>query len=298
MWSADIRLLAEFVTSYCPNRNSRTAYARSIAEFVYWRDERQLGRVIETCPSEVAGWLQSLGESYSVATVRLRLAALRGFLDWLVLNQAIAINPARSVRGPKERLTKGKTPSLSSQEARAMLQHVSIDTLIGRRDKAVIAVMLYTFARIGAVLALRRTDVYQQGRRTWVRLHEKGGKVADIPCHHELDEILSWYLNSHPFAPHDYIFQSVGRNKSLTGLPVHPANFYQRVKRYARELGLSDKISNHSFRATGITAFLSNNGSLEMAAKIANHSSTRTTQLYDRRCDEVVIGEVERIRFE
>ena len=67
------------------------------------------------------------------------------------------------------------------------------------------------------------------------------------------------------------------------------------IKRRAAAAGLETKIGNHSFRATGITAYLKNGGSLEKAASMANHASTRTTQLYNRRSDEVTLDEVERV---
>lgn len=67
------------------------------------------------------------------------------------------------------------------------------------------------------------------------------------------------------------------------------------VRRRAAAVGIETRIGNHSFRATGITAYLTNGGTLERAAAMANHASTRTTQLYDRRSDTVTLSEVERV---
>jgi integrase/recombinase XerC len=74
-------------------------------------------------------------------------------------------------------------------------------------------------------------------------------------------------------------------------------NAYELVRRRAVAAGIKTKIGNHSFRATGVTVFRKLGGSLENAALMANHASTRTTQLYDRRSDDVTLDEVERIIF-
>ncbi len=80
------------------------------------------------------------------------------------------------------------------------------------------------------------------------------------------------------------LFRTIGRGtRTLTRTPLPQANAYAMVRRRAAAAGIDTKIGNHSFRATGITAYLKNGGTLENAAAMANHASTRTTQLYDRR---------------
>ena len=96
--------------------------------------------------------------------------------DWLVVGHILNTNPAYAVRGPKYSQKNGKTPVLNHEEARALLAAINTDSLTGLRDGALIGVMVYTFARIGAVLQMRVGDYFSQGRRGWVRLHEKGGK--------------------------------------------------------------------------------------------------------------------------
>jgi len=125
-------------------------------------------------------------------------------------------------------------------------------------------------------------DVFTQNRRLWVRLREKGGKRHAMPCHHNLEEYLTAYLDG-----------AALRDDPKGVLPQ--ANAYAMIGRRAAAAGISTRLGNHSFRATGITAYLKNGGTLEKAAAMANHASTRTTQLYDRRRDEVSLDEVERI---
>jgi integrase len=123
--------------------------------------------------------------------------------DWLVTGHVMDVNPAHSVRGPKYVVKKGKTPVLTADEARELLDHIEIvrntvgedstaaeePDLVGLRDRALIGVMVYTFARINAVINMKVRDYFVQGRRGWVRLHEKGGKEHELPCHHNLEAV-------------------------------------------------------------------------------------------------------------
>ena len=163
---------------------------------------------------------------------------------------------------------------------------------------SLIGLMVYSFARIGAALAMRIEDVFVQNRRLWIRLHEKGGKRHEMPCHHNLETYLTAYLDGCEL--HDDrkgpLFRTVARGtKRLSGTLLPQANPFQMVRRRAAGAGIETAIGNHSFRATGITAYLKNGGTLERAVTMANHASTRTTQLYDRRHDDVTPDEVERV---
>jgi integrase len=187
---------------------------------------------------------------------------------------------------------------LEPAEARALLDSIDSTTPAGLRDRALIALMVYSFARIGAALGMKVEDVFTQNRRLWVRLHEKGGKDHAMPCHHNLEQALTAYIDGADLAadPKGPLFRTIGRGTDeLTRTPLPQANAHAMIRRRATAAGIETKICNHSFRATGITAYLKNGGTLEKAAAMANHASTRTTQLYDRRSDEISLDEVERI---
>jgi integrase len=218
--------------------------------------------------------------------------------DWLVTGQIVPTNPAASVRGPRHVVKVGKTPVLDPQEARLLLDSIDVTTPAGLRDRALIALMIYSFARIGAAIAMKVEDVYVQNRRLWVRLHEKGGKRHEMPCHHNLEAYLHAYLDGGRLSsdPKGMLFRTIGRGTGrLTETSLPQANAYAMIRRRALAAGIATKIGNHSFRATGITAYLKNGGTLEKAATMANHASTRTTQLYDRRRDEMSLDEIERV---
>ena len=179
-----------------------------------------------------------------------------------------------------------------------MLDSIDTATVVGLRDRALIGLMVYSFARIGAALGMSVEDVFTQNRRLWVRLHEKGGKRHAMPCHHNLEKYLTAYLDSAGLRgdPKGPLFPTIGRGTGkLTRTVLPQANAYAMIGRRAAAAGIATKLGNHSFRATGITAYLKNGGTLEKAAAMANHASTRTTQLYDRRRDELSLDEVERI---
>jgi site-specific recombinase XerD len=307
------RRLIEFFTAEIRNANTRDSYARAVARFDLWCQEHRL-RLDALTPVHVAAYIEELGRTCSKPTVKQHLAALRMLGDYLVIGQVIPSNPAASVRGPKYVVKKGKTPVLTAEEMRQLLD--SIDMIVDEdghkvpkpaaaftlgdlRDRALIAVMAYSFARISAVLGMNVGDYRQQGKRCWLRLHEKGGKEHDVPCHHKAEEYLDAYVAAAGVADErdTPLFRTFDRRRLLTADRLDRREALAMVKRRAVAAGLGDRVCNHSFRATGITVYLQNDGSLEKAQQLAAHESPRTTKLYDRSQDEISLDEVERIRF-
>jgi integrase len=145
---------------------------------------------------------------------------------------------------------------------------------------------------------MRVEDYYPQGKRWWVRLHEKGGKRHEMPAHHNLEAYLDAYIHAagiHEDRKSPLFRSAVGRTGVLTANPMHRVDAYRMIQRRAADLGMRIKIGCHTFRATGITAYLEAGGTLESAQLMAAHESPRTTKLYDRTGDEITLDEVERI---
>jgi site-specific recombinase XerD len=269
-----------------------------VGEFLTWCAQAGLISITAVQPLHVAAWIELQTQTLSAPTVKQHLAAIRHLFDWLVVGQVVLHNPATSVRGPSHTARQGKTPVLNPPEARQLLDSIDVSTPIGLRDRALIGLMVFSFARVGAALATRVEDVYTQNKRLWVRLREKGGKRHEMPCHHTLEAYLHAYLDGAGIADDakSPLFRTIRRGTGqLSGAPLPQANAYAMVRRRAVAAGIRTKIGNHTFRATGITAYLKNGGTLENAAAMANHASTRTTQLYDRRRDDISLDEVERI---
>ncbi len=290
------RRFIEFFTANIRNRNTRLAYARAVAQFFDWADERDF--TLETIePVTVAAYIEQLQATHAAPTVKQHLAAIRMLYDWLVTGQIVPHNPASSVRGPKHVVKHGKTPVLTADQARKLLDSIDTSTVVGLRDRALIGVMVYSFARVGAVVAMRVEDYFLNGKRYWLRLHEKGGKRHEVPAHHNAEAYLDAYLQAAGIAEQKKspLFRSVYRRRWLTDRPMHRIDALRMVKRRARAAGLPETTCCHTFRATGITAYLDNGGTIENAQAIAAHESPRTTKLYDRTGDEITLDEVERI---
>ena len=291
------RRFVEFFTANIRNPNTRKAYYRAACEFFDWCDQARLG-LLDIEPVHVAAWVESLGRGFSPPTVKQWLAAVRMLFDWLVVGQVLAVNPAAAVRGPKYVVRTGKTPVLAAAEARQLLDSIDTKTVVGLRDRALIGLLVFTFARIGAALGMTVEDVYWQHRRLWVRLHEKGGKEHSMPCHHNLETYLQDYIEAAGLAGdrEGPLFRTtVRRTGVLTDRPMTQSDAWRMVQRRARDAGIPTAVCNHTFRATGITAYLDNGGSLENAQAMAAHESPRTTKLYDRTDDQITLDEVEKI---
>jgi integrase/recombinase XerD len=213
----------------------------------------------------VSAYLAELATDHSTPTVKQHLASLRMLFDWLILGQVIEINPAHAVRAAKHVVKKGKTPVLKADEARQLLDAIDTTTLIGLRDRALIAVMVYSFARIGATLAMKVEDYYTEGRRAWFRLHEKGGKRHEVPAHHNAENYLDAYIEAAGISADrkGWLFRSIDRERVLTARPMHRNDALRMIKQRAKAVGLPATICNHTFRATGITAYLENGGTIE-----------------------------------
>ena len=283
----------EFFAAQVANARTRAAYARAAGRFLSWCAARGLGlRAI--APLHVAAYIRT--HPGSAPTVKQHLAAIRVLCDWLVVHQVLPVNPAAAVRGPKHVVTKGATPVLSPAETRSLLDGIDAGSLVGLRDRALLSVMVYSFARVSAVVGMRRQDYFLQGTRGWLRLHEKGGKRHDVPAHHRAEAAVDAYLVAGGIedakAP---LFQSVDRSGRLSGRSLTRRVVLAMIKRRASAAGLPASTCCHTFRATGITAYLSNGGTLEHAQQIAGHASPRTTKLYDRTADTVTLDEIERI---
>src|SRR3984893_7344335 len=292
------RRFLEFFAAQIRNRNTRIAYYRAVCHFFAWVEQHRIGELADIEPIHVAAYTEALQATAAKPSVKLHLAAIRMLFDWLVVGQVLAANPAHAVRGPKHVVRRGETPVLTEEQARRLLESLDTSTLVGVRDRALIGVMTYAFARIGAVVAMKVEDYYPAGKRWWVRLHEKGGKRHEMRTHHKLEAFIDAYIDAAGIrdAGKTPLFRSAaGKTGRLTDNAMHRIDAYQMIRRRTAEAGFKIKLGCHVFRATGITAYLEKGGTLENAQLMAAHESPRTTKLYDRTGDEITLDEVERI---
>jgi site-specific recombinase XerD len=290
----------DFFTANIRNPNTRRAYAQACGRLFAWCDDR--GLTLATIrPFDVATYIEARQQTHSAPDVKQQLAAVRTLFNWLVTGQVVPMNPASAVRGPKHVVKTGKTPVLDGAEWRRLIDSIPTETVRDLRDRALIATLTYSFARITAALHMKVADLRSQGAGWQVRLHEKGGKQHAMPCHHALAEALRAYIDAAGIAEDrkGFLFRSSpGHNATvLTEQPMMQADTWRMIRRRAAAVDIFAPIGNHTFRATGITAYLGNGGTLEHAQSMAAHKSPRTTKLYDRTKERLTLDEVEKIRL-
>ena len=290
----------DFFTATIRNPNTRRAYYRAVSRFLTWCQSRGIGELDQVRPIHVAAYVDELQEELSKPSVKQHLAAIKKCLNWMVAGGVLELNPASPVQGPKYIVRTGQTPVLDAEETRQLLDSIPLDYVVGLRDRALLGVMLYTFGRVGAVTSMDVEDYFISGRRPMFRLHEKGGKNHVVPAHHNAVEYVEEYLEAaglrdSPKAP---LFQSADPGRRLlTGRRFLTRNALAMVKRRAKAAGLPETTRCHTMRATAITNYLQNGGSLENARALAAHESSQTTRLYDHSGDQITLDEIERIRF-
>ena len=289
----------EFFAAHIRNKNTRAAYVTAVSRFFDWCDDNGIESLIDIEPLHVAAYIELMTNSdASPQTVKQHLAGIKSMFDWLVLGSEIAGNPASIVRGPKSSSKKGKTPILSAEEVRTLMESIPTDTISGLRDRALIATMTYSFARVSAALGMNVKDVYTTKHRLWLRLYEKGGKRHEVPAHHKLEEYLREYIEAADLKRGPLFRTLKGKSNVLNNTRLQRRECLAMVKRRVANAGLDSNLSNHSFRGTGITAYLDHpDAKLEHAQDLANHADPKTTRLYDRRSDQLSLDEIEKINI-
>ncbi len=301
------RAMALFFGAEINNRSTRRAYKNAAHDFFSFAfSNAGITRIAEIEPLHVAAWLELMkARGLSVPTIKQRLAGLKMLFRSLIRQRVLDENPAHVVKGPSHSVSRGKTPVLDGAETSHLLNSIDTSILIGLRDRAMIATMAYSFARVSAVTALKVGDVFRQKQRLWLRLAEKGGKSKDIPCHHRLENFIADWLDAsglrgsvdaplfQTFATHGPRLNRSDTSESpsdedtttakrttdkkvlraLSGKPMSQAMTWEMIQRRKAAAGIETAVCNHTFRATGITAYLSNGGTIERAAIIAGHAS-------------------------
>src|SRR5260370_4340953 len=285
-----VRRFLDFFAASIGNDNTRMAYYRAVCSFFAWLEQHGIGGLVDIEPFHVAAYIKALrvsdagnpalkGRAAARPTVKQHLAAIRMLFNWLIVGQVLAINPAHAVRGPKHVVKRGKTPVLTEEQARRLLDSIKVvrkvilpdgsaaeaPWLVGLRDRALIGVMTYAFARIGAVVSMKVEDYYPAGKRWWVRLHEKGGKRHEMPAHHKLEQFIDEYLDAAGIrdAGKTPLFRSaVGRTGTLTDKPIHRVAAYEMIRRRTADAGFKIKLRCHVIRPTETTAYPEAGGQL------------------------------------
>jgi site-specific recombinase XerD len=286
----------EFFQAEIRSELTRKAYTHAVRLFLGWCEARGV-ELVQITPGMVGQYFND--HPGSPSTKKQHLAAVRKLFDKLVIRHVVVINPAHSVRTERYQVIEGKTPEIGIEQARKVLITLDTSNVVGLRDRAIIGILIYTAARVGAVSKLKLKNLEHDGSQWTLRFDEKGDKSREIPVRHDLEGFVLAYrniagLNEEP--KDSPLFRSAtGRTLTLTNNRMSAIDMCRMVKRRMKDAGLPARLSPHSFRVTTITDLLEQGVPLEDVQYLAGHADSRTTSLYDRRKKRVSRNIVERI---
>lgn len=294
------RFTGFFTTTTTHSLNTRIAYRNAACCFFGWLEAQGVSELGMIGPRHVRAYIEMLTERKKASTAGQHLAALRRLFDRLMGGQIVGQNPAAAVRAPRHAVRKSRTRALTNNEMHRLFDAIDVSTIIGLRDRALIATLTFACARVSAALGVNVEDYHPYSRCGTLSLHEIDGNRHDVPVHHVLREYLDEYIAAAGITANmrTPLFQTAsGRGRHLSGKRMAHPEAYCMLNRRARRAGIFSQVSCRSFRATGITNYLLNGGSLGVAQKMAAHRSPHTTQLYDCRTVQITHDDVEKIRL-
>ena len=279
------------------NPNTRSAHRVAWRSFLAFCSAR--GHELESVKAyHVGSWLDQHPGSRS--TQRQHLAAVRLLFDSLMMRGVVEYNPAARARPPRLIRESSHTSVFEEAEIVAFLDSISPDSLKNIRDKALFCVLLYSWCRVSALINLTVADYYERGGTRWFRFQEKRGKEHEVPVHSKAKEAVDlWlersYLTSNPSAP---LFTPFSKNRETIELRhLDRRSVLKLVEKRAKASGILKRVCCHSFRATGVTEYMNSGGTIEIAQRIAGHTSPSTTRIYDRSGDQLTLEEIERVQI-
>jgi site-specific recombinase XerD len=282
----------EFFQAELANAHTRKNYMHAVRRFLAWVEERNL-ELPRVAPGDVGEYLQGL--ELAVPTRKLHLAALRRFFDRLVNRHACVINPAATVKAERYAVVEGKTPEIAAPQARTLLRSIDVSNPVGLRDRTILAVLIYTAARVGAVARLSVKNLVHDASQYTLRFSEKGGKSREIPVRHDLEQLLLAYVRAAGITDGPLFRTANRKTRTLTRNAMTGIDVCRMMKRRLEAAGLPTHFSPHSFRVATVTDLLEQNVPLEDVQYLAGHADPRTTRIYDRRRRKVTRNIVERI---
>lgn len=282
----------EFFEAEIANHHTRKNYTHAVRRFLSWAEQQGL-ELVRITPGQVGRYFQEV--ELAIPTKKLHLAAIRKFFDRLVNRHVVVLNPAATVRAERYSVIEGKTPHIPPEHAKRLLASIDMSHIVGLRDKAVLAVLVYTAARVGAISRLTIKSLKHDGTQYALRFAEKGGKSREIPVRHDVEQVLLDYIKAAGIMDGPLFRSTAGKTKRLTERAMTANDICRMMKRRLNAARLPTHYSPHSFRVTTITNLLEQDVSLEDVQHLAGHADPRTTRLYDRRGRKVTRNLVERI---
>ena len=265
---------------------TRRAYETALKDFMRFTGIARPEEFRTVTRAHVIAWRDELARRVlSATTIRHRLSALASLFDYLCDQNAVTHNPVKGVKRPVPETTEGKTPALGDAQARRLLVAPAGDTLKAKRDRAMLAMLLYHALRRDELCKLKVRDVRQERRGVQhLKVSGKGGKTRYLPMHPAASGLIAEYLEAsgHASAEATPLFRPLHNSRDPKSTqPITPDGVYRMVREYSARLGF--EIGAHSLRATAATNALDHQADIAKVQEWLGHANIATTRIYDHR---------------
>lgn len=270
------------------NVNTRRAYRNDVGGFMKFTGIEKPEEFRQVTRAHVIAWRdQLIGKELAAATIRRKLSSIADLFSYLCDRNAITHHPVNGVKRPNEDSNEGKTPAISDDQARMLLNAPPAETLKGKRDRAILAVCAYHGTRRFEVASLRIKDMHLREGVMHLHIRGKGSKNRYVPLHPAAAPLIAAYLDTagHRDDRHGAMFRPVKNNRTGTlETPLTPDAIYHICKSYGKQVGLTGELfSPHALRATAATNALSHDADLKRVQNWLGHANVSTTTMYDKR---------------
>ena len=273
------------------NEQTRRAYKNDVTEFSGYIGIQSPEEMRLVTRAHVIAWREQIEtRELAPATVRRKLSALSSLFDYLCEKNAVTHNPVNGVKRPMANSNEGTTPALSDSQARKLLDAPPADTRKGKRDRAILAALLYHGMRREELCKLKVKDMQSREGVLHLRIHGKGSKIRFVPLHPMAQRLIEDYLieAGHKDDLKGPLFRPVRNNRTgELNRPLNPNSVYRNIlRKYGAAAGVSTEVNGlcvHSLRATAATNALSHDADISKVQEWLGHANVSTTRLYDRR---------------
>jgi integrase/recombinase XerD len=268
------------------NPQTHRAYKNALQDFMAFIGIKQPEEFREVARAHIIAWRDELvSRNLSGMTIRHRLAALSSLFEYLCEKNTVTHNPVKGVKRPAVESYEGKTPALGDHQARKLLDAPDGDSLKGKRDRAILAALLYHALRRDELCRLKVKDFKQERRGVpHIKVSGKGGKTRYVPLHPAAGGLIHDYLNvaGHSAEENGALFRSTSNNRVAgSQKAITPDAIYKMVREYSEQLGF--KIGAHALRATAATNALDHQADIAKVQEWLGHANIATTRIYDHR---------------
>ncbi len=273
------------------NPQTRRAYRTDLMDFASFVGLARPDDMRLVTRAHVIAWREHLKKRELVgSTIRRKLAALSSLFDYLAERNAVSDNPVNGVKRPKASASEGLTPRLSDDQARRLLEAPDENTLKGKRDRAILATLLFHGLRRAELCNLRVQDLTQREGIPHLRIEGKGDRIRFIPAHPLPCRLIRDYLDEagHGGNLKGAMFRSLSRSlsKGASGKLTPDSIARDVVRKYAEETDIAGEtigVSPHAMRVTAVSNARDHGADLDDLQHWAGHAHIGTTRLYIRR---------------